>query len=322
MVSVIIPAYNAEKYLRECLDSAVGQIHRDIEIIVVDDGSTDSTAEIVGEYVAADSRVKLIRQANAGVSASRNAAMSRAEGEWIVFLDSDDVLRPDCISTLLDIAVSGCSKLVYGDWRGGSDCSAVDFEIDKRSTVSIDAIEVIEQALYQTSSIVPSPWGKLYHRDLFDDIRFDESLIYEDLDIFYKLADKAGRISVTNAPIYFYRKNPDGLTGTFRPSRLDVLDVTRRIEEYISARYPALLPAARDRRLSANFNMYCLLSLHDRDHRHAAVARDCWHIIRTYRRECLFNPRVRLKNKIGILVSYFGQTALRLLSPLVYGSGK
>lgn len=322
MVSIIIPAYNAEKYLRECLDSAVGQTHRNIEIIVVDDGSTDSTAEIVGEYVAVDSRVKLIRQANVGVSASRNAAMSRAEGEWIAFLDSDDVLRPDCISTLLDVAASEDSKLVYGDWRGGTDCSAADFEIDKRSTVSIDAIEVIEQALYQTSSIVPSPWGKLYHQDLFDDIRFDESLIYEDLDIFYKLADKAGRIAVTNAPIYFYRKNPDGLTGTFQPSRLDVLDVTRRIEEYISVRYPALLPAARDRRLSANFNMYCLLSLHDRDHRYTAVARDCWRIIRTYRRESLFNPRVRFKNKIGILVSYFGQTALRLLSPLVYGSGK
>lgn len=317
MVSIIIPAYNAEKYLRECLDSAVGQTHRDVEIIVVDDGSTDSTAEIVGEYVAADSRVKLIRQANAGLSASRNVALDHAQGEWIMFLDSDDVLYPNSVETLCRF---NNNRLIYGGLLSGyqfeeNNCAESGVEV-------LDSAELIEKVLYQTYGILPTAWGKLYHRDLFDDIRFDESLIYEDLDIFYKLADKAGRIAVTNTPIYFYRKNPDGLTGAFRPSRLDVLDVTRRIEEYISARYPALLPAARDRRLSANFNMYCLLSLHDRDHRYAAVARDCWHIIRTYRRESLFNPRVRFKNKIGILVSYFGQTALRLLSPLVYGRGK
>lgn len=317
MVSIIIPAYNAEKYLRECLDSAVGQTHRDIEIIVVDDGSTDSTAEIVGEYVAVDSRVKLIRQANAGLSASRNVAIDHAQGEWIMFLDSDDVLYPNSVETLCRF---NNNRLIYGGLLSGYQCEENNCS-ESRAEV-LDSAELIEKVLYQTSGILPTACGKLYHRDLFDDIRFDESLIYEDLDIFYKLADKAGRIAVTNAPIYFYRKNPDGLTGTFRPSRLDVLDVTRRIEEYISARHPALLPAARDRRLSANFNMYCLLSIHDRNHRYAAVARDCWHIIRTYRRESLFNPRVRFKNKIGILVSYFGQTALRLLSPLVYGSEK
>lgn len=319
MVSIIIPAYNAERYLREALESALAQTYRDIEVIVVDDGSTDSTPEIIREFAVRDRRIKAIRQANGGVSAARNAAIAQSAGEWISFLDSDDCLYLWSIGFMMDVArESGC-QLVYGAWTSGATFKSYPTPAGRPKFSIHEREEVFEKVLYQTADILPVPWGKLYHRSLFDSMKFEEGVIYEDLDLFYKLTPSRNRIAVTSAPVYFYRDNPSSITNTFTPSRLDVLAVTERLEEYIAVNHPSLLPAARDRRLSANFNMLCLLAIHDREGRYADVADRCFALIKSYRRASLFNPRVRLKNKIGILLSYLGRGGLRIVSPLVYG---
>ncbi|MCM1077580.1 MAG: glycosyltransferase [Bacteroides sp.] len=318
MVSIIIPAYNAGRYLRECLDSALAQSHRDVEVIVVDDGSTDLTPSILVEYRRRDPRMRVLTQPNSGVSAARNAALRIARGEWITFLDSDDALYSHSIATMLRVAEQTGCDLVYGGWKGGRYIPTVD--IDRDFTTEIrDQYSVIEEVLYQSSDIVPAPWGKLYKRSCLDGISFEHGCIYEDLDMFYKLRPRGGKIAVTGCPVYFYRDNPGSITNTFSPSRLDVLKVTGRIEAAMSAATPQLQRAARDRRLSANFNMFCLLALHDRHGDFDDVSRECWRVIKSYRRESLADPRVRMKNKLGILASYGGRWMLRLLSPLVYG---
>ena len=322
MVSIIIPAFNAEKYLRECLDSAVGQTCRDIEIIVVDGGSTDSTGRIIAEYATCDNRVRPLVQPQSGVSAARNAALRIAGGEWVSFLDSDDVLYPDSIKMLLGAAqVSGCD-LVYGGWRRGIEFKQIDESRSDAAPRVCDRLDVIEKVLYQSEGIVPAPWGKLYRRECLRDVCFDEGCIYEDLDLFYKVEGRDGKIAVIDAPVYFYRDTPGSLTNRFSPARLDVLKVTSRLEDFMAGNCPGLLPAARDRRLSANFNMYCLLAIHDRNGEYARISHECWQLIRRYRRESLLNPHVRMKNKLGILVSYLGERMLKAVSPLVYGGSR
>lgn len=322
MVSIIVPAFNAEKYLRECLDSAVGQTCHDIEIIVVDDGSTDSTGRIIAEYAARDSRVKPLFQRQSGVSAARNAALRVAGGEWVSFLDSDDVLYPRSIEMLLNAALDSGCDLVYGGWLRGVEFRPFEeVRSDVRPRVC-DRLDVIEKVLYQSEGIVPAPWGKLYRRECLRDVCFDEGCIYEDLDIFYKVEGRNGKIALIDAPVYFYRDTPGSLTNQFSPARLDVLKVTSRLEDFMAVSYPSLLPAARDRRLSACFNMYCLLAIHDRAGEHAHVSRECWELIKHYRQESLKNPRVRLKNKLGIIISYLGERVLKAVAPLVYGSSK
>lgn len=320
MVSIILPAYNAELYLREALESALVQTCRDIEVIVVDDGSTDSTPEIIREFVDRDPRVRTIRQANGGLSAARNAALDIASGEWLVFLDSDDLLYPDSVAILLEAAErTGCS-IVHGAWTRGLTPDVATINSGEEPLVTtLTWHELVERILYQTSDLIPTAWGKIYRRDVFGDKRFREGITYEDLDIFYRLGTADGRIAVTSAPVYFYRDNPSSITNTFTPSRLDVLAVTARLEEYIAANHPSLLPAARDRRLSANFNMLCLLAIHDRGGEYGDVASRCLGVIKSYRRASLFNPRVRIKNKIGILMSYLGRGCLKSVAPLVYG---
>lgn len=312
MVSIIIPAYNVEKYIRECLDSALGQTYSDIELVVVDDGSTDSTPAIIREYAARDPRIRPVSRPNGGLSAARNTGLAAASGRWVTFLDSDDVLAPMAVRRLVEAARQSGASYVECSRTEGPDSSRISWPETSSDVMTVfDAEAYIEKVLYQ-DGVYPTVWGKLFARDLFDGLSFREGILYEDLDIFYRLAAKAGRIAVVPDRLYFYRRNPSGLTGSFSPRRLDVLDVTERIEAFVGARFPRLLPAARDRRLSAAFNMFGLIAVNDSDGRHAQASAECWSLIRRYRRGSLFNRRVRLKNKAGIIISYFGPAVLRL----------
>ncbi len=319
MISIIIPAYNVEKYLRECLDSALSQTYINTEIILVDDGSTDSTPDIAREYASRDRRVRVFTQPHSGVSAARNAALRHVRGEWITFLDSDDCIFPHALELLVTLGEQTGARVIYGGWTDNRDTKGPLTPLEAKFEC-LRPEEVISRVLYQ-QELLPTPWGKLYYHHCLEDIRFKEGLIYEDLDLFYKICAREKFIVATNSIVYFYRHNPDSLTNSFSPARFDVLRVTERIEAFIADHYPALLPAARDRRLSANFNMLGLIALYDREGKHSSVADSCWALIRKYRRESLFNPKVRLKNKIGILASYLGRGFLGSTLKLFYGRG-
>ena len=115
LVSVIIPVYNVEKYLEECVNSVINQTYKNIEVILVDDGSTDSSGDICDEYVMFDSRISVLHKANGGLSSARNAGMKKASGEWIYFLDSDDFLELDMLSHLVNLATRKQADIVFFD---------------------------------------------------------------------------------------------------------------------------------------------------------------------------------------------------------------
>lgn len=313
MVSIIIPAYNAEPWLDDCLASVAAQTMREIEIIVVDDGSTDSTAAIAGVYAENDSRFKVLSKPNGGLSDARNFGIDHSAGDWLCFVDADDMLRDDAVELLLDgVRRSGCQLSIGGCVRRR------DKMIKRRHAWQIFGAEEAEADILYQKTLLPTAWGKLYHRSLFGETRFRKGIMYEDLDIICSLIDKVDRVAVTEEPIYYYRKNCESSTGRFSPRRFDVLDVTARIEAYMAGHHPHLLPAARDRRLSAAFNMYGLIAAQADGNAYAKVADSCWMLIKDYRRESFANPDVRLKNKLGILASYCGRRMFGLLSRIVY----
>lgn len=318
MVSIIIPAYNSSKFIRDCLDSALAQSWDDIEIIVIDDGSTDPTAEIVSSYCRRDRRVKLISVDNGGQARARNIGLEHARGEWIIFLDSDDMLYPWSVSELMRVARESGVKLVKGHSVAGP-APLPDCRQGKGKYEVLDSEDFVCRVLYQ-SALDPSVWSTLYSRSLFESQRFTSGILYEDLDIFYRLALETDRVAVSDETVYFYRTNPDSSLHSFTPSRFDVLGVTQSIEEYAAGHRPSLLPAARDRRLSANFNMFGLIAVNDpRLQRYRRESEGCWRLIREYRAASLRDPKVRLKNKLGILCSYLGPAFLGLMSKFVYG---
>lgn len=313
MISVIIPAYNAQAYLRECLESVLAQSFSDWEAIIVNDGSTDSTCDIVAGFTARDSRFRLVSTPNGGLSSARNAGIAVARGQWLTYLDSDDTLYPDALAKLMAAAsaAENIDIVVAGLSRSRDIAAATDGRVEIMSGLS-----ALEQGLYQRS-VTTSACAKLFRRVVVADIRFPDGLYYEDLLYCVETLRRSARVAVIGDVIYYYRDNPSSFINTFTPRRLDVLHVTARVEELLEGD-EVLRRAARDRRLSACFNIYGLLAVHDRDGRHSDVSCRCWRLIKDYRRDSLFNPQVRLKNKLGILLSYMGRRFFGRVAGMVY----
>lgn len=313
MISVIIPAYNAQAYLRECLESVLAQSFSDWEAIIVNDGSTDSTCDIAAGFTARDSRFRLVSTPNGGLSSARNAGIAVARGQWLTYLDSDDTLYPDALAKLMAAAsvAENIDIVVAGLSRSRDIAATTDGRVEIMSGLS-----ALEQGLYQRS-VTTSACAKLFRRGVVEDIRFPDGLYYEDLLYCVETLRRSARVAVIGDVIYYYRDNPSSFINTFTPRRLDVLHVTARVEELLEGD-EVLRRAARDRRLSACFNIYGLLAVHDRDGRHSDVSCRCWRLIKDYRRDSLFNPQVRLKNKLGILLSYMGRRFFGRVAGMVY----
>ena len=291
--------------MKECVLSAVNQSYTDLEIIIVDDGSTDSTLSISNRLKELDIRIKIISQPNGGVSAARNSGLNLAKGDWILFCDGDDTLYPDAIQTLVDLAESTGADITSGDYTRKPTT-----ESQTNNQYVFNSEEAILNTLYQ-KNLEPSACWKLYKASLFDNLRFREGTLYEDLDLFYKLFYKASIIAYTSKVISYYRPVGTSILNTFSAKRLDVLKVTELIDDWArESSNPKLLRAAKDRRLSANFNILGLLAANDALKQNKDTASQCWNIISKYRWQSLINPQVRLKNKGGIILSYLGRNIL------------
>lgn len=225
-VSVIVPIYNQQDYLRQCIESILNQSHQNLEVYLIDDGSTDSSGSICEEYQAKDSRVKVVHKSNGGLSDARNAGLERCRGQYILFVDSDDFIRVDMIEKLLasietehaDIAVCDCyltdkdGELLKKQNRGISDTVYTGEEILRFK------VDILLEDLW----LLVVAWNKLYRRSLFNRVRFPKGKIHEDEYIFCKIYRQATTVSCISDKLYYYRKH-DG-TITDGEGALSVLD--------------------------------------------------------------------------------------------------
>lgn len=317
LISVIIPVYNAAQWLSDTLDSLTSQSHTDFEVIMVDDGSTDNSSEICSRHCAADSRFRLVRQKNSGVSAARNSGIKEAQGEWLCFMDADDIMPPDALKNLFDSAAVSGTKIVVGNYIRGNKKS---FKFPPPSSAPLplqvlSSEDAIVAGLYQ-KRILNNPWGVIWHESIFKSpapLRFRECR-YEDLDLFYRAFERTDRICILDRTVYFYRDNPASFINTWSHARLDALDVTDRIVENMADKSIRLQRAARDRRFSAHYNMLLLMLRHGINL--PEQRRRCLEVIRRYRRSELLDSNVRIKNKLGALISYLGMPAMKILCKL------
>lgn len=320
MVSIIVPAYNAERYLRQCVQSVLAQTYSEWELILVDDGSTDSTPSICDELRGNDERIHVIHRENGGPSAARNSGLDVAKGCHILFLDADDLLPPEALGVLVNEAGRSGADIVSGLPVKFSGENPPEAKCRVESSHVSGAEEAVASILYQ-EGLEDSFSYKLFDSRLWRDHRFREGIRYEDLDLMYRLVlDNAASVAVTDAEVYYYRQHPGSYIHTFTLGRSVVLDVTARLTSYIADRYPALLPAARSRELSANFNILLLLLLNrsklikkasrensredaERIKREIdSLRRRCVEKIRSLRRGVAHDPRARLKNRLASLL--------------------
>lgn len=310
LVTFVIPAYNAEKFLAECLDSIRSQTYERWEAIVVDDGSTDSTAAIARSLAKADGRIRIWSRRNGGLSAARNSGIAAAKGRWLSFVDADDMIHPQFLKTLLEAAKTASAAIAACTQARGLEPQ---WQAEGKIPVpmALSGRRAFEDSLYQTG-IDSSACGKIFDARLFDKARFTEGILYEDLDIFGRLCLQAETVAWVCTPMYFYRTNAESIVHTFSPARFDVLKVTEGIERRCASD-PELLRAARDRRFAAAFNMLALASIAG----HPA-ADDCWRLVKERRRQVLANPKSRLKNKAGALLSLLGRRLTVAILKIAY----
>lgn len=202
LISVIVPVYNVREYVGKCLESICRQTYKNLEILIVDDGSTDGSGTICDEYAAKDPRIKVIHQANGGQSKARNTALDMAKGEYVGFVDSDDWIEPDmyeCLfKTLVDnhADISACSYFYVKDGKSEPHASGGRIYVYNAK----DAVrELFEDKTYKNF-----PWNKLFKRSLFDKIRFPVGRLLEDIAVMYHLFAKAGCVSYIEKPLYYY----------------------------------------------------------------------------------------------------------------------
>ncbi len=215
-ISVIVPAYNIEAYLETCLNSLRNQTYPDTEIIVVDDGSTDKTPAICDAFAQADSRIRVIHQANAGQCAARNAALDVCTGKYLMFVDGDDYVREDMLSQMMqtmirdDLDFIRCPYLSVDERETG----ALLCDEDSGNVQVFDCRGVVENFLTAPFSrkkcFTASVWAALYKTELFEDVRFPEGFIYEEGFVLPDVYLKSRRAGFMDCSMYYYRKNPDG----------------------------------------------------------------------------------------------------------------
>ncbi len=214
-ISVIVPVWNAESCLSRCVDSILAQTHRELELILVDDGSTDASPALCDACAAADARVRVIHKPNGGPSAARNAGLDIACGEWIAFADSDDFMDARQLDYLLGLCTTQDTTMaVCGYELAPMDAApaAVCAPLRGDACETIDCWRYIERLYTKLQVMYVVPWGKLYARSLFDGLRYPEGVPNEDDCLIHSLAVRAKKIAVSNEPLHTYCINNKGIS--------------------------------------------------------------------------------------------------------------
>ena len=238
LISIIVPVYNVESYLKKCVDSIINQTYQKIEVILVDDGSSDGCAQICDEYQDIDNRVRVLHKKNGGLSSARNAGIGIATGEYLGFVDSDDYIANDMFEVLInnikqndaDMAVCG----VFECFEGTSpkiDERHLYYEVNKETALNL---------IFDGRDASVSACRKLYKKALFDDIRFPEGKISEDAFVIVDILRKCNKVVITTDQYYYYIRRTGSIT-TEKPSdkMFDAIEAYERNLDLIKKYFPS-----------------------------------------------------------------------------------
>lgn len=245
-VSVVVPVYNVEAYLSKCVESIIHQTFREIEIILVDDGSKDNSLALANELAQKDDRIVVYHKENGGLSSARNYGIDRASADLITFVDSDDYLDLDMIEVLYrgltenNTDMSVCTFYdVYPGSTPEQNKNAEQFVAGKE-----DAMKIVLEA--KLASVVAV--AKLYKKELFDKVRYPEGKIAEDAFVIIELLDQCDRIFITTQRKYYYFHRENSITtSTFNARNTDVITAYEKNYDFISRKYPDLTDTAKMR---------------------------------------------------------------------------
>lgn len=298
LISVVLPIYNISGYLDKCMASVLNQTYSNLEIIMVDDGSTDECPAICDSYEEKDPRVVVYHKSNGGLSDARNYGIERANGLYITCIDPDDNVDLDYIEYLhmlvrkYNTKMAICQHRVY--YNNGS--------LKENGTTGdemIDTEKCIERMLYH-DVIDTSAWAKLYHKELFLNVKYPKGKIFEDIATTYALMFQCKYIAVGYESKYNYIFHNDSIvTGKFKPNKLDLIEMTDKMGMDVLKKYPNLKEAVLRRRVYARIstlNQMLNASGYDRERK------EILNFIKSNRWQILSNKKAPKRDKIAIII--------------------
>jgi glycosyltransferase involved in cell wall biosynthesis len=313
LISVIVPVYNAEKYLAHCVESILAQTHSALEVILVDDGSADRSGAICDWYAEQDNRVRAIHKANAGVSAARNDGIEAARGDYIAFCDNDDFYTPVMLRRLLEMCVDNDCAIAQCRCERGS--------AERLPTPPPEPVRVLDsrqmlESFYTEATIYI--WDKLFRRDVFAEVRFPVgSYTGEDLAVVHRLLWAAGRVAVTREKLYYHYRNPESVMN----SGFDVRWATGALADRLAfAREKGLSRLAADTLAKMVYEQGYLIVMNRRynsDPRSRSdFAKTHTTLLHRYYREAMHTAGVGAKDKIFMTLRRYAPFAYNLYNYL------
>ena len=302
LISIVVPVYNVEEYLPECVDSLLSQDYEPIEIILVDDGSPDRCGSICDEYANTYQNIVALHKANSGLSDARNYGMKYAKGDYICFVDSDDYVSEKYISHLYEAIESTDSDLAISWFK-----CVFDHENKKNNDIiqgiiKVSSKECLEKLLYQ-DGVETSAWGKLYKKELLNGLEYPKGKLYEDIPVTVEAIIRAESVSIIQNVDYFYRQRRDSIQyQSFNIRKLDCIAHIDNMRKRIEGIHPDLTRAIDCREYSALCNI--LFQIPSKSE--VEIRKKLWNRLKMIRKSVLSNKKAKQKNRIAAFVSYFG----------------
>ena len=317
LISVIIPVYNAEDTLDKCIQSVREQEMKDYEIILVDDGSTDQSKIICDTWAEEDAMVSVYHTENKGAAAARNYGVSKAQGEFIAFVDSDDTISEIYLSYLWELMKEYDSDIAvcsYDKVYEGNRVIEVDVGPDE-VRFCISGEDAVENLLYQ-KYFLSVPWGMISRKTLWDKVKFPENTKAEDMGTIYKLFAAADKVSYGSATEYqYYQRKTNTMFSTCDERNKDYYRHCREMIVYIKKNMPSCRKAAVSRFFSACFQ---ILSETPMDEAHAGLAEQVYCDIKKMQNTVLLDPKAKLRNRGAAALSLVSIRLMHMMLRLCY----
>ena len=311
LISIVVPVYNVEKYIHKCMQSILCQSYNKIEVILVNDGSTDKSGEICDEYQKMDSRVKVIHKENGGLSDARNAGIKNANGKYIMFVDSDDYVSEKIVEYLYNMLKQYDAEIAICDPVHCYPEKEVGFEAENKRVI-LDNEKAVIEMLYQKSFLV-SAWAKLYNIRCFDEIEFPVGMLFEDGAIMYKLFDNASKVVYGNAKLYAYMHREGSITTAKYTERdYDIITICKEMQNYFIGRNENIQKAIRSYYISAALRIY--LNAPKGKQEYVEHRNECNKIISDNYRVIIKDKNIRKKTKYALLMFKY----CKGIMPIVY----
>lgn len=302
LISIVIPVYNVENYIFKCLKSITNQTYKNIEVIMINDGSTDNSRKICDVFVKDDSRFKIFDKINGGLSDARNFGVEKSKGKYITFVDSDDYVDDDYVEYLYRIIKRNGVRMSICQHRTLFNNGKVEGH-SYHGVEKISSENALRRLLY-SNEIDTSAWAKLYEAKMFDDIAFPFGKLFEDIATTYKFIMKSSYIAVGNQEKYNYvYRSKSIVNGKFNLKKLDLIEMTNGMGKDVVKKYPSLKKGTIRRNVYAEIST---LNQFDNVQKYKGVKKNIIKQIRRDGYKVLVDPNSPLRDKMAISLIYLG----------------